>query len=87
MPNIEVVKNRFFPLTYHSTNKTKSRGVFILLSSKLPWTLRGSMIDGEGRFAFIKGLISAVQLTLAIIYAPNEHQDTFIHRTLAKKAN
>lgn len=27
-----ILKNKFFPLTYHSTNKTKSRGVSILLS-------------------------------------------------------
>lgn len=42
------------------------------------------MLDKEGRFAFIKGLIGDVQLTLATIYAPNEHQDTFLRRTLSK---
>lgn len=35
-----VLKNKFFPLAYHSTNKTKSRGVSILLSGRIPWTLR-----------------------------------------------
>lgn len=45
------------------------------------------MLDTEGCFAFFKGLIrgkGGVQLTLAIIYAPNDHQDIFFCNILTK---
>lgn len=84
---LPVLKNRFFPLTYHSTNKTKSRGTSILLSNRIQWSHRDSMLDPEGRFTFIKGSIGDVQLTLATIYAQNACQDTFIRHTLSKLSN
>lgn len=36
---------------------------------------------------FIKGLIGDVQMTLATIYAPNNHQDTFYVRALDNLLN
>lgn len=52
-----ILKKRHYPLTYHSTKKsTKSKGVSIL-SSTLPWTCRETILDTEGRFAFVKGLM------------------------------
>lgn len=77
------LKNIFYPLTYHSTNKSAmSKGVSTLLSSKLPWTCRDTLVDMEGRIVFIKGLIGDIQLTLTTIYTPNDHQDIFNRRTL-----
>lgn len=37
MTKLPVLKNRFFPVTYHSTNSVaKSKGVSILMSGKVP---------------------------------------------------
>lgn len=57
-----------------------SKGVSILLSSKFPWKHQDSIIDQAGRYIFLKGL----QVTLATVYAPNDHQDTFLKGILDK---
>lgn len=42
------------------------------------------LADPEGRFLFLKGRVGELQFTLATLYAPNEHQDSFIKRTIEK---
>lgn len=80
-----LLKNRFFPVAYHSTNPAaKTKGVSILISSRLPWQCQAALKDPEGRFVFLRGLVGDTPLTLASIYAPNEHQDTFITSILDK---
>lgn len=67
---------------YNSTNPTaKSKGVSILLSSKIPWKYQNSIKDPDGCYVFMKGLIGDTQVTMATLYAPNDHQDIFIHWT------
>lgn len=43
-------------------------------------------MDANGRFLFLKGHIGGVKVTLATVYVPNVHQDTFISKTLTKLA-
>lgn len=77
------LQNSYFPWTYHSTNPTsESKGVSILLSIKLPWHCQAVLGNPERRFVFLKGLVGEVQLTLATLYAPNDHQDRFLKHTL-----
>lgn len=54
------------------------------MSSGSPWTCYKTLLDTEGRFAFDKGLLGEVRLTLATIYAPNDHQDVFVRHVLTK---
>lgn len=46
---IPILKNKYFPIAYHSTNsQAKSRGVSILISAKIPWTELDTRTDPEG---------------------------------------
>lgn len=82
---LPILQNRFYPPTYHSTNPAaKSKGVSILLSSKLPWKYQDSIKDPAGCYIFLKGFIGDAQVTLATIYTPNERQDAFLRITLER---
>lgn len=75
-------RNQFYPWAYHATNTiAKSKGVFILLSGKLPLKCEDTLIDREGRYVFLEGSIGDTQVTLAIanVYSPNDRQDVFLH--------
>lgn len=66
-----VLQNRFFPRVYHSTNcNSKSRGVSILISNKVPWQYQDVLEDPEERFLFIKGRVGESQFTLANTLCP-----------------
>lgn len=81
--NLPLLKNRYFPSVYHSQyTEAKSREVSILISAKVPWTLIDAQTDKEGRFLFLKGKIGDRQVTLANLYAPNDHQDMFLKKWL-----
>lgn len=82
---LNYLQNRFYPLTYHSTNpKSKSKRVSILISSKIPWQTQDTLIDPMGRYIFLRGLLGNTQITLATIYTPNENQASFLDSTLSK---
>lgn len=82
---LPVLKNRYYPTVYHSTySEAKSRGVSILISARIPWTLTDAKTDKEGPYLFLKGQIGDVQVTFANFYAPNAHQDTFLKRHLER---
>lgn len=72
-------------MTYHSTNSAaKSRGVSILISSKVPWMCLDTITDPNGRFLFLKGMIGGIRVTLANFYVPSSHQDLFTCRNFEK---
>lgn len=82
---LPIFKNRFYPVVYHSMyTEAKSRGVSILISAKIPWTLIDTKSDKEGRYLFLKGWIGEVMVTLANLYAPNVHQHTFLKHHLQR---
>lgn len=77
------LKNQHFPHVYHATNMaTKSKGVSILIAGMVPWICSDTRIDPEGRYIFVKGILRNTQVTIATVYAPNDRQDTFLHRML-----
>lgn len=81
------LQNRFFLCTYHAVNqKAKSKGVSILISNRVPWSLTGKYLDKNGRYLFLKGHIGGTKVTLATVYAPNVHQDSFLGKVLTELA-
>lgn len=83
-----ILKNRYFPIVYNSTNsEAKSRGVSILILAKLPCSLTDVRSDLLGRFLFNKGQIGGIGVTIANLYAPNIQQETFVkkHLTILRK--
>lgn len=82
---LPLLRNRYFPLTYHATNIfAKSKGVSITISGKVPWKCSDTLVDAGGRCLFLKGTIGVVRVTLATIYAPSVQQDLLLRNTLAK---
>lgn len=80
-----MLRSGLFPTVYHSTNQSaKSRGVSIVISSRVPWFYIDSIKDPGGRFLFLKGRIGEVEVTVVTIYAPNGNQETFISKTLGR---
>lgn len=60
---LPIIRNRFFPVTYHSTNPVaKSKSVSIVISGKVPWACLHTLIDSRGRFLFLKGTIGTIGL-------------------------
>lgn len=81
--SLPTLQNRYYPVVYHSKYKeAKSRGVSILISARIPWTHTDVKLDREGRSLLLKGRIGDVKITLANLYVPNTHQDTFLKRQL-----
>lgn len=81
--NLLLLKNRYFPTTYHSQyTEAKSRGVSILFSARVPWKPLDVRTDKEGRFLFLKGMIGDRKVTFANLYTPNTQQDVFLKRRL-----
>lgn len=80
---LPILKFKFFPVVYHSTNEsTKTCGVSIMISSRVPWTCLDVKSDSGGWYLFVRGTIGGTEVTLASIYVPNTHQDFFITKTL-----
>lgn len=79
------LQNRYFPNVYHASNQeAKTKGVAILISNRIAWSLMDKCLDSGGRYLFLKGFIGGVKATLATIYAPNVHQDSFLNKVLSK---
>ena len=81
---VPILKSKSYPTVYHSTNQiAKSRGVSILLAGRVPWKYIESKRDTTGLFLFVKGEIGNIRVTLATLYAPNDHQEFFLARRLS----
>lgn len=82
-PLLPVFKSPRFPIQVQAPGTSKSRGVAILISSKLRATVNDQLIDLEGRFLFLNVHIEGDAFTLALLYAPNEQPTCFIDTCLA----
>lgn len=79
---LSFLQNIFFPRAYHASNQeAKSKGVSILISNRVPWSLVDKCLDRNGRYPFLNGHIGGVRVTLATLYSPNLHQDSFINES------
>ncbi|CAH2220953.1 Hypothetical predicted protein [Pelobates cultripes] len=81
------LRNKHYHTTFHSNHPTaRKAGVSILLNTNLQFTHSETVVDPNGRFLFVKGMISQKTYTLASVYAPNKSQAKFLCRTLLKLA-
>lgn len=71
--NIPKLANKEFPTVFHATNNlAKTKGVTILLPKNLPLEIMDSLVDDEGRYLFIKGVLWGKPINIANIYSPNK---------------
>uniref|UniRef100_A0A803J5Q1 Reverse transcriptase domain-containing protein n=1 Tax=Xenopus tropicalis TaxID=8364 RepID=A0A803J5Q1_XENTR len=74
--------NKHYPYNFHAYSKTKSKGVSILISSKLAFQQHQVIADPQGRYLMVIATIENQQYSLINLYAPNDNQLQFITRTL-----
>uniref|UniRef100_A0A8C5LLJ0 Reverse transcriptase domain-containing protein n=1 Tax=Leptobrachium leishanense TaxID=445787 RepID=A0A8C5LLJ0_9ANUR len=69
---------------YHSTFRSKARGVTILIHNRLQFELHRILKDPGGRFIILVCTINSRAYTLVSAYAPNTSQHQFFSRLLHK---
>uniref|UniRef100_A0A803J7S1 exodeoxyribonuclease III n=1 Tax=Xenopus tropicalis TaxID=8364 RepID=A0A803J7S1_XENTR len=74
--------NRKYPHNYHAYSKTKSKGVSILISSKIPFQMHQMYADPLGRYLMLICNIGDQMYTLINIYVPNDNQLQYLNKTL-----
>ncbi|KAM4034711.1 uncharacterized protein ACNLHF_021392 [Anomaloglossus baeobatrachus] len=74
IPNFE---KAYYNTWFHAPSPTKrTKGVSIALAKDIPFLPQHEVIDLEGRFIFVKGLLAGSMVTMGNIYAPNVKQVT-----------
>uniref|UniRef100_A0A8C5P9T9 Reverse transcriptase domain-containing protein n=1 Tax=Leptobrachium leishanense TaxID=445787 RepID=A0A8C5P9T9_9ANUR len=74
-PRAPSLRNRDYPTGFYSKYTLgKMRGTAILLARSLPFTLRDSKCDTDGRYTLVKGTIGDQLYTFASVYLPNKRQ-------------
>uniref|UniRef100_A0A8C5Q2N9 Reverse transcriptase domain-containing protein n=1 Tax=Leptobrachium leishanense TaxID=445787 RepID=A0A8C5Q2N9_9ANUR len=69
---------------FHSTFRTKSRGVTLLIHNRLQFETHRLLKDPGGRYIILVCTINSRTYTLVSVYAPNASQTQFISRLLNK---
>lgn len=69
---------------YQSNFSTKSRGVAIILSKRVPFIHKQTIADNNGRYLNVCGETNLVPITLVNLYGPNYDDPSFFERVLDK---
>uniref|UniRef100_A0A8C5Q4C3 exodeoxyribonuclease III n=1 Tax=Leptobrachium leishanense TaxID=445787 RepID=A0A8C5Q4C3_9ANUR len=69
---------------YHSTFKTKARGVTLLIHNRVAFQMHRILKDPKGRYIILVCTINSRIYTLVSIYAPNAAQSQFLSQVLQK---
>lgn len=76
--NNTILKDRAFPLQWHSNRTSKARGTAILMHRSVQFQEEAVLRDREGRFIAVKGILHGEKVTIASFYAPNSAQISFL---------
>uniref|UniRef100_A0A803JE19 exodeoxyribonuclease III n=1 Tax=Xenopus tropicalis TaxID=8364 RepID=A0A803JE19_XENTR len=74
--------NKHYPHNFHAFSKTRSKGVSILISSRIAFQQQQVFTDPQGRYLMVNGTLGNQQYSLINLYVPNDNQLQFITRTL-----
>lgn len=77
-----LMKDRNYPIAYHTTSNNKAKGVSMLISRLLPWTCKEMKTDLEGLNILIEGLEGQQLFTFANVYFPNQTQSKYLEYLL-----
>lgn len=75
--DVALFQNKYYKLTALSCAVNKTKGLLILVSRKLHFTVEHIRNDDEGRFVFARCKIYNDSIALAYIYCPNETDKEF----------
>ena len=65
------LKQKWVGQVFHAGYDSKSRGVTILVHKKTPFVLHSSIVDPEGRYIIIDGLLYNEPIVIVNVYGPN----------------
>lgn len=68
--------------TYYSSFTSKARGTAIIIRKGIPFKLKNSISDKEGRYVIVTGEIYNTPLTMINIYAPNFDNPQFFRKII-----
>lgn len=69
---------------FHSSFNSKARGVAILISKSVPFTLTNTISDKDGRYLIVSGTLFRVPVLLVNVYAPNFDNPCFMNKLFEK---
>jgi len=75
----DVLTTAQFPHVYSACYNSRQRGVAILISRRVNFTINNTVIDPEGRFLIVNLSIQNMNLCIANIYGPNVDDPSFFH--------
>ena len=78
------IKRPWMAHVLHSKYSERSRGAAIIIHKNVPFTLKQSIADPNGRFVIAIGTLHSIPVTLASIYAPNWDDPDFFHNFFSK---
>lgn len=82
LSNVPTFRNRYYPVWCHSSSSLgKTKGVAIFFHKSLPCEILEVKTDVDARSVFVKCNIQGTVYTIANIYAPNQGQIPFLHKT------
>lgn len=76
--NCQIFNTKKFSTQLLAAGTSKSRGVAILLSSRLAFEIIDSLSDPDRRYLFANVHVEEEVLTLATLYAPNSKPSVFL---------
>ena len=69
---------------YHSAFNSRSRGAAILIHKRLQFTPEDTILDPQGRYVIVVGILCQVPVVLVSVYAPNFDSPRFMTDLFAK---
>lgn len=82
--NIKLYSQKY-PVWYYSDSPIKrAKGFAIGLAKDVRFQLEERLVDRDGRFIFLKGILQGMECTLANIYCPNKNPTRYLIEILGK---
>ena len=72
---------------FHSKFSHKARGAAIIINKNVRFELTNSLLDPNGRYVIVSGMLQNTPVILASIYAPNWDNDNFFMNVFARIPN
>lgn len=68
---------------FHSNFNSKARGTAILIHKSIQFTASASIVDPQGRYVVVSGMLYHVPVLLVNVYAPNWDDVNFINKLIS----
>lgn len=79
-----ILKSKCWSQQLLAPGSSKARGVAILIAKNCSFQVEALLVDPQGRFLFVKGLLADQKITVANVYVPNVGQLEFLLTILEK---